>query len=260
MKKLANYYLITLIGVISFTATSQVTINTTPASGSNICDGTATVDTTTLNGNILTWNYQGAPIQVGGDFIDSLCPGTYAFTYIDSTNSFAAVTFAIGYNSTPTGFGDTIVINGASCLNPIVSFFDDEEDCSIDYNAIDTAYLANVQLSSTFGYSLTYWHIVDTLGNIDTIIFLNPFMGVATGCYHFTLMLYCYQKSLEYKTLVINQGFQVDSFLGIEELSTKERKLIRIVDILGRETELKQNEILLKCYDDGTTEKVFIHN
>jgi len=35
------------------------------------------------------------------------------------------------------------------------------------------------------------------------------------------------------------------------------RKLIKIVDIMGRETEFKKNEVLFYMYDDGSTEKKF---
>jgi hypothetical protein len=44
---------------------------------------------------------------------------------------------------------------------------------------------------------------------------------------------------------------------GIEELSGKERELVNIVDIMGRETEDKPNTLLIYVYNDGTTEKVF---
>ena len=39
-----------------------------------------------------------------------------------------------------------------------------------------------------------------------------------------------------------------------------EKKLVKIVDLLGRETQFKLNEILLYLYDDGTTEKKMIKN
>lgn len=255
MKKL-KLVLLTLLSVISFGVMSQTIIYTTPASGPNICDGTAVLDTTSLYGNILTWNYQGAPIQVGGYMIDSLCPGTYTFTYIDTTNSFEAVAFTIGYNSTPVGYGDTLTINGPSCVNPVSWFFNDDEDCNLDYNAIDTAYLSNVLVSTTSGTILTYWNIVDTLGNIDTLGFLNPFFGSVIGCYDFTLILYCSQKSLDYKTLEIRQGFQVDSFVGIEELTPNDKTIVKITDILGRECKPEEGELHIIRYSDGSIEKV----
>jgi len=45
--------------------------------------------------------------------------------------------------------------------------------------------------------------------------------------------------------------------VGIEEPSMPIRQLIKIVDILGKETEDKPNSLLIYIYSDGTTEKVY---
>jgi PKD repeat protein len=42
---------------------------------------------------------------------------------------------------------------------------------------------------------------------------------------------------------------------SIEEINSSDKKLIKIVDILGRETEYKSNELLFFIFDDGTIEK-----
>jgi len=46
------------------------------------------------------------------------------------------------------------------------------------------------------------------------------------------------------------------SSVGINELLKPERKLLRIVDTMGRETKYKSNTTLIYIYSDGTTEKV----
>ncbi len=46
-------------------------------------------------------------------------------------------------------------------------------------------------------------------------------------------------------------------FVNIDELESFERKVIKVVDLLGRETEDKLNTILIYVYSDGTTEKVY---
>ena len=43
---------------------------------------------------------------------------------------------------------------------------------------------------------------------------------------------------------------------GITELSTS-KYLIKILDMMGRETTFKPNTPLIYVYDDGSTEKVF---
>ena len=51
------------------------------------------------------------------------------------------------------------------------------------------------------------------------------------------------------------------SSVGIEEhSSSKDRELIRIVDILGRETKLKNGEVLFYQYSDGSVEKKVVVN
>ena len=46
------------------------------------------------------------------------------------------------------------------------------------------------------------------------------------------------------------------SSVGITEYSNQPRKLIRILDLLGRETTFKPNTPLIYQYDDGSVEKV----
>ena len=46
------------------------------------------------------------------------------------------------------------------------------------------------------------------------------------------------------------------SSVGIEEYSNQPRKLIRIIDLLGKETTFKPNTPLIYQYDDGSVEKV----
>lgn len=49
--------------------------------------------------------------------------------------------------------------------------------------------------------------------------------------------------------------------LGVDENETEANSdvtLVKIVDMLGRETEYKPNTLLLYMYSDGTTEKVFV--
>jgi Leucine-rich repeat (LRR) protein len=46
--------------------------------------------------------------------------------------------------------------------------------------------------------------------------------------------------------------------LGIDDLTTTtSKKLLKIVDLLGRETTFKRNTLLIYLYDDGSSEKVF---
>ena len=44
---------------------------------------------------------------------------------------------------------------------------------------------------------------------------------------------------------------------SIETLSNDDKQLLRILDLMGRETSFKPNTLLIYVYDDGSTEKVF---
>ena len=52
-------------------------------------------------------------------------------------------------------------------------------------------------------------------------------------------------------------GNDCSSSLDITELNTIPKQLIKIVDVLGRETPFKPNTQLIYVYDDGSIEKVF---
>lgn len=45
--------------------------------------------------------------------------------------------------------------------------------------------------------------------------------------------------------------------IGLSEIVAIDKKLVRIIDTMGRETEYKPNTLLIYVYSDGTTEKVY---
>lgn len=58
-----------------------------------------------------------------------------------------------------------------------------------------------------------------------------------------------------YQQVLIRPGLQ--TIVGLNEFTALSKKVIRIYDLLGRETEDKPNTLLIYVYSDGTTEKVF---
>jgi uncharacterized protein (TIGR02145 family) len=48
------------------------------------------------------------------------------------------------------------------------------------------------------------------------------------------------------------------SSLGVIELKNEPKTLLRILDILGREIIFEPNKLLIYCYSDGSTEKVYV--
>jgi hypothetical protein len=329
MKNLKLLFL-TLFSIISLSVFSQTQVYTTPTSGPNVCDGTATLDSTTVTTSNILWQGMGMVVGQGGYYVSNLCPGTYTVTYV-TNNTPITLTFVItagtfnpclnfgGYITTidstindgsmtanvingtspytyqwsngnmlqsiynlPTGTyccyvtdangcnttlcdsityqstGDTLVINSVgTCNNPITTFSTTIEDCTINYSTVDTAYM-NI-LALPFGpldSILCVWYVIDTTSTYQTHMIYYPAID-STGCYNFQLTLYCYQKTMNYKTLIVNQSEYL-GFVGINELSMNQRKLIKVIDLMGRPTDLTTNRLLIKCYNDGTTEKVFI--
>ena len=55
-----------------------------------------------------------------------------------------------------------------------------------------------------------------------------------------------------------NPGVDQNSQTAIDDHFTNNRSLIKIIDLLGRETALKANKLLLFLYSDGTIEKKYI--
>jgi hypothetical protein len=55
-----------------------------------------------------------------------------------------------------------------------------------------------------------------------------------------------------------NIHVEISPPIGIDEIHlNKDKKLIKVVGLMGRETEIRNNTTLVYIYDDGTTERVF---
>lgn len=57
---------------------------------------------------------------------------------------------------------------------------------------------------------------------------------------------------------IVNLNFTYSPILAIDNNNTKQKTLIKITDILGRETNGRENKLLLYLFDDGTVEKKII--
>jgi hypothetical protein len=166
---------------------------------------------------------------------------------------------SISFQGQSSGGGDTLIISGtAGCNNPAGNIVMQIEDCNFDFNAVDTAYLSTVILGSNpLDSSLVLWAFVDTNGVSTTITSVSPGFN-ANGCYDFTLILFCSQKSMNIKYIFVNGQYTYQSS-GIEALSSAPKKLVKIVDLSGREvTNDNSNGILIYYYSDGSHQKVFL--
>jgi hypothetical protein len=81
----------------------------------------------------------------------------------------------------------------------------------------------------------------------------------STGCYDFQLTVYCYNKTSGYKTIIINQNEYI-GFAGADELAQSEKTIVKVTDMLGRSSEIKDGIVSIVHYSDGTIKKVFTIN
>jgi len=218
------------------------------------CDG---IITSTVTGGTSPYTYQWSNASTT-QTISNLCPGSYCCYVTDANGCNLTLCDTIGVQS--PNYGDTLIINAANmCIIPLGTLSSTLEDCNLNYNSIDSAFISSITVSQNpLDSVMVTWTLVDTNGvsvfpqyQVYTIV-------PSTGCYNFQLIVYCLQKSMNYKTIIANATWYMDN-VGINELSMNQRKVIKVIDLMGRTTELTPNRMLIMCYNDGTTEKVFIN-
>jgi hypothetical protein len=217
------------------------------------CDGVMGI---TLTNGTAPYTYQWSNGQTT-QTMNSLCPGGYCCYVTDVNGCTLTLCDTVGVQS--PNYGDTLYLTTAgSCTNPMGTFTNTIEDCSIDYNSIDSAYVSNIILpQNPLDSVAVVWTLVDTSGSIQgyTTLYTG---AMSTGCYNFQLILYCLQKSMDYKTIVINHTDYLE-FVGIEELFGNNKQLVSVTDLLGRETNIQTNKMLVYTYSDGSREIKYIN-
>jgi hypothetical protein len=219
------------------------------------CDGTIIVN---VNGGTAPFTYiwgNGTPIT--SNMSTNLCPGNYVIEVIDA-NLCSDITNVDILDSTQTAVGDTLIINSTLCVNPSGTIVTQVEDCNFNYNSAYIAYLGSVSTPTNPMDTLTlYWTFIDTTGMMSTVVsYAGPVN--ASGCYNFTLVLYCTIKSTNIKTIIVNHSYDV-SFAGINELTGNNKQLVSVTDLLGRETKIQPNKVLIYTYSDGSREIKYIN-
>ena len=246
------------IGSGSGNPCNSLTANLTIQAASTVssCDGTATCGVT---GGSAPYSYQWSNGETPNT-ASNLCAGSYICCYVTDMNGCTTTACdSISFQGQSSGGGDTLIISGtAGCNNPVGNIVMQIEDCNFDFNAVDTAYLSTVILGSNpLDSSLVLWTFVDTNGVSTTITSVSPGFN-ANGCYDYTLILFCSQKSMNIKYIFVNGQYTYQSS-GIETLSSTPKKLLKVVDLSGREvTNDNSNGILIYYYSDGSHQKVFL--
>ena len=226
------------------------------ASSASSCDGSATCIVT---GGAFPYSYVWSNGETPNT-ASNLCAGSYiCCTVADANGCTTTICDSISYQGQTFGGGDTLIISGnGGCNTPTGSVVMQIEDCNFNFNAVDTAYLSTVVLGTNpIDSSTVLWIFVDTNGVSTTITSVSPGFN-ANGCYDYTLILFCSQKSMNIKYIFVNGQYTYQS-AGIETLSNSPKELVKIVDLAGREiTDENVNGILIYHYSDGSHQKVFI--
>ncbi len=229
-------------------------ITPTNSIDSTTCDG---IVTATVTGGQAPYTYlwsNGNMFQT----IDNLCPGTYCCYVTDSYGCTITLCDTIGVQS--SNYGDTLYItNEGMCNFPIGTLVSTIEDCKLNYNSIGGAFISDVTpISDTLNIVMVTWILVDTNGfNVSTPQYQTYTYIPTVGCYNLQLIIFCYQKSMNYNTIVINQNWYV-GFAGINELSGNGKQLISVVDLMGKETNIQPNKHLIYTYSDGSKDIRYI--
>lgn len=233
-----------------YTLTSTVT----NATNSTTCNGTAMVTASGLAPYSYVWSNIGTPTT---NTVTNLCPGTYYCEVTDANGCQDEAWVDVLDSSQLTG--DTLIINGGSGCSPSAGTSTVMlEDCFLDFNSVDTAFISLITSPTNPMDSLmVVWSVLDSTG-----MFLQNYTvyypGLGMGCNELQFILYCFQKSSTIHTIVMSSSVSVE-ISGIDELLGDTKQLIRVSDLMGRETVVQPNQLLIYTYSDGSKEKIFIH-
>jgi hypothetical protein len=233
----------------------ELNMSTTNSLDSITCDGSATV--TVING-LAPFSYNWIGIgTLTTNTVTNVCPGAY-YCEVTDANGCIDVTYGDVLDASQLT-GDTLVINGGSGCSPSVGTSTATlEDCFLDFYSVDTAFISLINYPSNPMDSLmVVWSVVDSTG-MTMSNYTVYYPGLGMGCNELQFILYCFQKSSTIHTIVMTSAVSV-SYSGIEELSDNSKQLIGVSDLMGRSCSLESGKIQILYYNDGTTEKRFVH-
>ena len=153
----------------------------------------------------------------------------------------------------------------ASCVNTPSNLCD-------SMTASGSQFQMTIQLSNvnTFVY---YWVTTAPDGNVlaedsmSTIHNVYNFTNPSTGLTYDTVTTcITYYTPSSYTTCCVNWVWNgsfwamMGSLTSLEEIGLSNKKLVKVVDMLGRETSISSNKVLFFIYEDGTIEKSYIND
>ena len=215
-------------------------------SSCNTCD-TIAWDGTTWNISSPQATYDCDPVI--GCYTNT--SGSGAFTSLTACNTFCASTWQNSYC-------DSLVVD-------VVSFTADS--ITLGTNLLSQGYTGSVAYeweewsvngAGVFNPTQTVANPTFSFNQNDTVLYILEMtlvdnMGITFYCIYPALV---YWDNGQYVVLRTSEPSQPTSIFN--ESITTSKKLIKITDLLGRETDAYSNQILLFIYDDGSIEKKYI--
>jgi hypothetical protein len=167
------------------------------------------------------------------------------------------LTALISATSLSVSAQDTLTINGNDCMMVEGTSITHLQNCTYDFDAVDTAWLMYVTLpNNPLGNMSMYWEFLDTTG-APTEFVTYDYPVITDGCYVFTLIISCGTDTVGINTVVVHDVHAVWVSWGLDELSTNNEIPIKITDLMGKECKLTDNQILLYHYSNGQVKQIF---
>ena len=241
---------------IVYTPCQGYTLTSTASNSTNStsCNGTAMITANGLAPYSYVWSNIGT---LTTNTATNLCPGTYSCEVTDANGCQDEAWVDVLDASQLTG--DTLIINGGSGCSPSLGTSTVMlEDCFLDFNSVDTAFISLITYPiNPMDSLMVVWSVIDSTG-MTMQIYPVFYPGLGMGCNELEFILYCFQKNTNIHSIVMSSSINV-AYSGIEELSGHTKQLIRVTDLMGRETRVQPNQLLIYTYSDGSKEKIFIN-
>ncbi len=234
-----------------------LSMTTTNSFDANSCDGTATVSVLNGTAPFSYWWVNIGTLTTGN--LSNLCPGAY-YCEVTDANGCQDVAEGLVLDSSQM-IGDTIIfINPGNCSNPIGVLSDTIENCNFDYNTITNVYIGAIDNATNNPLdTVTVWWVFEDTTNFNLGYVVAQYTGITgIGCYEFQAVVYCYQKSLNYNQIIVQETAHVN-VAEVNELIEADKTILLIRDLMGRECGLETGKIQLVNYSDGTFERIFIY-
>ena len=187
-----------------------------------------------------------------------------SLTTLDITNNTLLTQLKIGQNQfTSIDLTQNTLLDSLNCGQGMLNTLDVGQNSMLTFlncssNSISTLDISsNTSLIELYCYNNSLNELNIANGNNTNIASSNFY---ATGnpdltCIQVDDVAY---STTNWTNIDATSSFSLDcSSVGIEELSNTPKQLVKITDLIGRETTFKPNTPLIYIYSDGTAEKVF---